>query len=91
MEKARILTFENKMADVQTSLELWCFLHVFLPCAAIMWCSRQELVLDAVFALVCVALSRVQHNGKKNGLIWQKMFWYELPIHIRKFPFAKGE
>lgn len=72
MEKARILTFEDKMAGVQTCLELWCSLHASLPCAAITCCSRQESMLDAVFALVCAALSRIQHNDKKNEQIWQK-------------------
>lgn len=87
MEKARILTFENKMADTQACLELWCSLHASLPCTAITCFSR----LDAVFALVCVALSRIQHNDKKNELVWQKMFRYELAIHICKLPVAKGE
>lgn len=79
------------MADVQACLEPWCSLHASLPCTAITCCSRQESMLDAVFALVSVALSRIQHSSKKNELIWQKMFRYELPVNICKFPFPRAE
>lgn len=91
IEKATLLTFENKMADVQACLEPWCSLPASLPCTAITHCSRQESMLDAVFAFVSVALSRIQRNSKKNELIWRKMFRYELPINICKLSVPKGE